>query len=136
MVATATIRASGGGFVQFEITAEQAAIIDALATGDRFILAGTRPTPTTVDHAVDSGDAAHAWAAPQPTVTLTAAVSGVSVFDASIVPGWTDVANATPGVVWATANSGDHGQGFVVSASFAACELCSASRPTIGTVET
>ena len=101
VVATATIRASGGGFVQFEITAEQAAIIDALATGDRFILAGTRPTPTTVDHAADAGDVALEFAVPEPTVTLTAAVSGVSVFDASIVPGWTDVANATPGVVWA-----------------------------------
>ena len=57
----------------------------------------------------------------QASLTVVAAGSvavPLSVFDASIVPGWTDpdVANATPGVLWSGENSLAHGNGFVIQA--------------------
>ena len=51
-------------------------LVSNLVTGDRLIVAFTTPSVTpTVDHAVDAGDAAFAFALPQPTVTHTTAVA-------------------------------------------------------------
>ena len=47
--------------------------VDDLLTGDRLIVAFTVPEVTTVDHAVDAGAVAWAFALPEPTVTHTPA---------------------------------------------------------------
>ena len=44
-------------------------LVAGITDGDLFIFALTRPEPESVDHAVDSGDAAFSFALPQPSVT-------------------------------------------------------------------
>ena len=76
LVVADTFLTGAGNFINFELTAAQAAILDGLSVGDRFIFAGTRPeAATTTDHAVNAGDASHVYAVPQPSVTRTPATT-------------------------------------------------------------
>ena len=72
IVVSSAINGAGGGFVNFDLPTAAQTLLDGISVGDRFIFAGTRPEPTTVDHAVNAGDANVAWALPQPTVARTA----------------------------------------------------------------
>ena len=73
-----TIAATAGGFNNWQIDdAAQQALITAIATGDRFVLAIAEPAATTTDHAVDAGAVSWAFHLPEPTVTHTPA--GVTV---------------------------------------------------------
>ena len=73
-----SIAATAGGFNNWQIDdAAQQALITAIATGDRFVLAIAEPAATTTDHAVDAGAVAFAFDLPQPTVTHTPAAATV-----------------------------------------------------------
>ena len=64
-----TIGATGGGFNNWSYdTASQESLVEAIATGDRFLLAIAEPI---TDHVVDAGDVEWAFHLPQPTVTYT-----------------------------------------------------------------
>ena len=69
-----SIAATAGGFNNWAIdSSAQQALITAIATGDRFVLAIAEPAAGTTDHAVDAGAVSWAFALPQPTVTHTPA---------------------------------------------------------------
>ena len=73
-----SIAATAGGFNNWQIDdAAQQALITAIATGDRFVLAIAEPATTTTDHAVDAGAVAFAFDFPQPSVTHTPAAATV-----------------------------------------------------------
>ena len=73
-----SIAATAGGFNNWQIDdAAQQALITAIATGDRFVLAIAEPAATTTDHAVDAGAVEWAFDLPQPTVTHTPAAATV-----------------------------------------------------------
>ena len=78
-----TIGTTGGGFNNWNYDAiSQESLIEAIVTGDRFLLAVAEPL-APVAHAVDAGDAEFAFTVPQPTVTHTAA--GTHAVDAGDV---------------------------------------------------
>ena len=66
MTAAADYRRGGGSFAHWTLTPEFRAIVDAIATGDLFILALWRES---VDHPVDAGDISIVVAVPEPTIT-------------------------------------------------------------------
>ena len=66
-----TIGSTGGGFNNWNYdTASQESLIEAIATGDRFLLAIAEPL-SALAHAVNAGDVAFAFDIPEPTVTYT-----------------------------------------------------------------
>ena len=85
-------------------------LLDGIASGDRFIFKAAQPSTTPTDHAVDAGDAAFAFALPQPTVThTTLAPTGhaVNAGDAAFAfalpePTVTYISATPPGVVSVT----------------------------------
>ena len=60
---------SGDHFVTWEVPTNDQLLVAGITDGDLFIFALTRPEPEPVDHAVDAGDAAFAFALPQPSIT-------------------------------------------------------------------
>ena len=67
-----TIGSTGGGFNNWNYdTASQESLIEAIATGDRFLLAIAEPL-SALAHTVDAGDVAWAFDIPEPTVAYTA----------------------------------------------------------------
>ena len=64
----------GGGFARFTLPADAQTLLNGIASSDRFIFKAARPAAVPTDHAVDAGDAAFAFALPQPTVTHTTAL--------------------------------------------------------------
>ena len=60
---------SGDNFVTWNVPTNDQLLVAGITDGDLFIFALTRPEPESVDHAVDAGDSAWAFALPQPSVT-------------------------------------------------------------------
>ena len=60
---------SGDHFVTWGVPTNDQLLVAGITDGDLFIFALTRPEPESEDHAVDAGDAAFAFALPQPSVT-------------------------------------------------------------------
>ena len=63
---------SGDNFVTWEVPTNDQLLVAGITDGDLFIFALTRPEPEpapALDHAVDAGDSAWAFALPQPSVT-------------------------------------------------------------------
>ena len=80
-----TIGSTGGGFNNWNYdTASQESLIEAIATGDRFLLAIAEPL-SALAHTVDAGDVAWVFDIPEPTVTYTPPVSLAHVVDAGDV---------------------------------------------------
>ena len=83
---------AGGNWLNVTLPAAARTLLGNLATGDRFIFALARAAAaTTVDHAVDAGSVAWAFALPQPAVTHT------------LADGTTDHAVNAGAVLWAFA---------------------------------
>ena len=74
-----TIGSTGGGFNNWNYdTASQESLVEAIATGDRFLLAIAEPL-SALAHAVDAGDVAWDFDLPEPTVTYTPAAAAHAV---------------------------------------------------------
>ena len=104
-----TIGATGGGFNNWSYdTASQESLVEAIATGDKFLLAIAEPI---TDHVVDAGDVAWDFDLPEPTVTYTPAVD--HVVDAGDVAWVFDITEPTvtytppAGTVDFSVNAGD-----------------------------
>ena len=77
---------AGGNWLNVTLPTAARTLLNNLATGDRFIFALARAATVAVDHAVDAGSIAFAFALPQPTVTHTlAAVTTDHAVDAGSV---------------------------------------------------
>ena len=63
----------GDNWAQFTLPADAQTLLDGIASGARFIFKAARPATVSADHAVDAGDAAFAFAVPQPSATHTLA---------------------------------------------------------------
>ena len=68
---------AGDNWAQFTLPADAQTLLDGIASGARFIFKAARPVTVSADHAVDAGDAAFAFALPQPSVTHTLASGAV-----------------------------------------------------------